>query len=55
MSFQAEVEPDNDNYDIRIDIENVQSNVEKLNVMQRCMYDMIMNNMNKVQHANPTQ
>ena len=51
----AELEPDNDNYDIRIDIENVQSNVEKLNVMQRCMYDTIMNNVNEVQHANPTQ
>ena len=46
-----ENELDDDNYDTQIEVEYALANIEKLNVMQRCMYDIIMNNVNEVQHG----
>ena len=50
-----ENEIDDDNYDTQIEVEYALANVEKLNVMQRYMYDIIMNNVNEVQHGSVSQ
>ena len=50
-----ENEIDNDNYDTHIGVEYALTNVEKLNVMQRYMYDIIINNVNEVQHGSVSQ
>ena len=45
---------DDDNYNTQIEAEYALANVEKLNVMQRYMYDII-NNVNEVQHGSVSQ
>ena len=50
-----EIEIDNDNCDNQIEVEYALANVEKLNVMQRYIYDIIMNNVNEVQHGSVSQ
>ena len=46
-----EIEIDDDNCDNQMEVEYALANVEKLNVMQRYIYDIIMNNVNEVQHG----
>ena len=36
-------------------VEYALANIDKLNVMQRYMYDIIMNNVNEVQHGSMSQ
>ena len=48
----AESETDDDS---ETDAEYALTDIENLNVMQRYMYDIIMNNVNEVQHGFPSQ
>ena len=41
--------------DSETDAEYALTDIENLNVMQRYMYDIIMNNVNEVQHGFPSQ